>query len=164
MELNHILSIETLNTQFIQGLEAIVQDLIDIGYDAERVSKIAEKIEYFDTFTPPHLFGIMFNTIEREIIKGIEEIEDWVNPFSAEPYIFKKRNGMLYPYVKRWFDWLEYEGKIHTNQEQKRQYLYTKENGAYEQLFDMNEEAILTLEGYFWQNDNIVSNFSIKGE
>lgn len=90
----------------------------------------------------------VFNTVEY-LIGSINRICDWINPHAQELYSFEKKNGMLYPYVKRWFEWAEYNGKIIAGAERKRQYLYTTESAGLEQLFDMNGEPVITQEGYF---------------
>ncbi len=90
----------------------------------------------------------VFNAVEY-LIESINRICDWINPHAQEPYSFEKKNGMLYPYIKRWFDWAEYNVKILAGEERKREYLYTTERTGLEQLFDINGEPVITQEGYF---------------
>ncbi len=90
----------------------------------------------------------VFNAVEY-LVESINRICDWINPHAQDPYSFKRKNGMLYPYVKRWFDWVEYNSKIIAGEERKHQYLYTTESKGLEQLFDVNGQPVITQEGYF---------------
>lgn len=90
----------------------------------------------------------VFNTVEY-LIESIDRIYSWLNPHAQVAHSFKKKNGMLYPYIERWFNWAEYNRKILAKEERMRQYLYTTESSGLEQLFDVNGEPVITQEGYF---------------
>ena len=117
---------------------------ISVSWDDFLISQQSED----GTMTVGGGFIGVFNTVEY-LIESINRICDWINPHAQEAYVFKKKNGMLYPYVKRWYDWAEYNGKIIAGDERKRQYLYTTESSGLEQLFDINGEPVITQEGYF---------------
>lgn len=93
-------------------------------------------------------FDAELNSIEETLFE-FDKIADWINPYSTEKHEFVRENGRLYPYIKRWVDWRDYTEKILTGSQQKEQYLFTIETGNEEQLFDINGEPIITLEGYF---------------
>ena len=125
-----------------------VSDILDfwlsVSWDDFLISQQSED----GTMTVGGGFIGVFNVVEY-LIESINRICDWVNPNAQQPYSFERKNGMLYPYVKRWFDWAEYNGKILAGAERKRQYLYTTESTGLEQLFDVNGEPVITREGYF---------------
>lgn len=89
-----------------------------------------------------------FNTVER-VLSLIDNQADWVNPYSTPQHVFNNtNNGILYPYVKRWFDWYNYFEKLYNHDEEKQEYLYTIEDGVETKLFDKTNQPITTKEGY----------------
>lgn len=88
----------------------------------------------------------VFNEIEEAIysLDGyVPEVLGWENPYSVDtPFVFERKNGSLYPYIKRWYNWLNYNNEEYNKRFGNYEYLYTIENGVEEQAFDINNEPI----------------------
>lgn len=157
MELRNRLSADIYN-EYANRLYNLGVSIMDAGYIlSDKIYGMSDwqtllviyLIKDIDKKYPPHLIkDDIFNTQEK-ILETLDYTVDWINPYSQSGFEFSKNNGALYRYVKRWFDWLGYNEKIVSGEIQKHQHLYSLEDGAEEQLFDINGEPILTLEGYF---------------
>jgi hypothetical protein len=157
MELGNKLSAEVYN-EYANKLYDLGEKIMLAGYDLS--NKVYPNIFWRDLLEyyiiqnitpkyPPHLIKEEIFNPQEKILETLDYTVDWVNPYSQSSFEFSKSNGALYRYVKRWFDWLEYNEKIVGGEIQKQQHLYSLENGAEEQVFGINGEPILTLEGYF---------------
>ena len=159
MELKNTLSFQTYNN-YADRLHKLGETILDAGYelkdnnewaivlDQMLVREISKK--YF-----PHLIKDKIFNNQEAILEIVDKAVDWVNPYSQNGFRFSKKNGALYPFVKRWFNWLEYNEKIVNGNFPKQQYLFSIENDVEEQVFDINGEPIMTIEGYFEQTITI---------
>ena len=160
LELKRTLSAE-LFSRWVSNAKIIKDTLENKGYGIPL--EASDVIEFWDTvdwqmfliqakagnesYSQTNGFLGLFNSVEI-LIDNLDSVCDWLNPYTKEPYSFKKKNGILYPYVKRWFDWLNYNLDVINGNEPKYQYLYTIENGVEEQLFDINGDSIITGESF----------------
>ena len=157
MELGNKLSVQAYNA-YAERLWDLGETIMSAGYELKGNIQWQDILEqmllrevpknYF-----PHLIKDNIFNPQEEILETIDDAVDWINPYSQKGFRFGRKNGALYPYVKRWFDWLSYNEKIINNHIQKHQYLFCVESGKEEQIFDINGEQIITIEGYF-NNDN----------
>ena len=122
--------------------------LSELRLFAENLKEVIGEIELPQVSwdTPLAEIKNVFNEIE-EIIYSLDgyvpEVLGWENPYSVDaPFVFDKKNGAIYPYVKRWYDWLNYNIEEYNKRFGNYEYLYTIENGIEEQAFDINNEPI----------------------
>lgn len=128
------------NMQEIQNAFLDVQNaLVSKGYGDPELSTESVTWEYL-----PNKIKTLFNNTELNTQK-VDGVIDWINPYS-KIFEWKTEQGYIYPFIKRWYDWLNYNNKVIGNEIQKKQYLFDK-NG--ENIYNINGEKILTLEGYF---------------
>ena len=128
------------NMQEIQNALLTIQNaLASKGYGDPELSTESVTWEYL-----PNKIKTLFNNTELNTQK-VDGVIDWVNPYS-KIFEWKMEQGYIYPFIKRWYDWLNYNNKVIGNEIQKKQYLFDK-NG--ENIYNINGEKILTLEGYF---------------
>ena len=134
MELGRYLTADKLN-EFLSEFESFVNN-----FDELQTSIILPRVSW-NTSTN-ELINV-FNEIETEV-DAIHYfvIDYWDNPFHSDVYEFKRKNGMLYPYVKRWFDWLNYNIEEYNKRFGNSECLYTIENGVEEQVFDVSNMLI----------------------
>lgn len=107
----------------------------------------------------------LFNNVEKATYH-IDTASDWINDYSF--YVdygdqspihwreWEKKQPNKYMLVMRWLDWMKYNYRIISGQEQKQQFLHssTPSDGnvtisIFEQIYDEAGEPIRTLEGYF---------------
>lgn len=142
MELGRYLTVNDFNT-----LSQDIYDLLGVlefnQYDTSNIPSLP--VVYWYT-QPTKIKSEIFDKMEK-ILYDIDGIVDWVNPHSRELFEYAAQNGMLYSFVQRWFDWYEYNQDIIDGKYQKQQYLFVNEPN--EQVYDVNGDPILTLEGYF---------------
>ena len=160
MELKQYLSAELLAEWGLRAYNCMtaLMERLDKSAIAEardfflQISQIDWKIN------PADIRGI-FNNIEQHLY-GIDfEVANdfevsWINPHSKIPHTFAKKNGRLFPYVKRWFDWLDYTSKTINGELPMISTVYTLGETRPEHLFDINNNPILTNEGYFKGGNN----------
>jgi len=141
MELGRYFSADDFN-EYVSELKGFVQKMIDVGIDPT-ATELFDDIPFVMWYHSSQEFRSLFNTIEETLSILDGEVEDyWDNPFSKSLFTYKKKNGSLYPYVKRWYDWLNYNNEQYEKQFGNYEYLYTIENGIEEQAFDINNEPI----------------------
>ena len=148
MELGRYLTVNDFNNLSI-SISGIIQALDNGGYDSgeNSFSEINKSLPKVNWYTQPYkIKSEIFDKMEK-ILYDIDGIIDWVNPYSRELFEYAAKNGMLYSFVQRWFDWYEYNQDIIDGKYQKQQYLFVNEPN--EQVYDKNGDPILTLEGYF---------------
>lgn len=150
MELGRYLSAANLN-EFLQSYREFLLTLKNNScYDSTSIDDMIAEIPVVNWYHLPR-------TIKTDIFDKIEFLfsytdaeVDWINLYSKEQFEYASNNGMLYPHVKRWYDWLNYNLSVVSGQEPKYQYLCCRnENEAFEQLYDINGEPIISNEGYF---------------
>lgn len=146
MELGRYLSAANLN-EYLQSYRELLLTLKNNGnYDATSIDNIIAEIPVVNWYHSPwDMKNGIFNKIEF-LLSCVDSEIDWINPYSKEHFEYAKNNGMLYPYVKRWYDWLKYNHDVVSGIEPMHQYLYCTE--PYEQIYDINGEPIITLEKY----------------
>ena len=149
MELGRLFSADNFH-DWVSLTKYILDELTNAGYDVP--DDVYDTVDLWLTKDWESDVALLndFRIVEY-LIEEISRVLDWVNPHTQGYYIFKRKNGRLYPYIKRWFDWVNYNKKIVNGEERKTEYLFTIENGQEEQLFDIRGNAILTREGYFNQ-------------
>ena len=146
MELDRYLAVKDFNALSFD-IGGIIQDLDNAGYDSKKLNEIHKSLPQVNWYTQPtKIKSEIFDKMEK-ILYDIDGIIDWVNPYSRELFEYAAKNGMLYSFVQRWFDWYEYNQDIIDGKYQKQQYLFVNEPN--EQVYDINGDPILTLEGYF---------------
>lgn len=148
MELGRYLTVNDFNGLSLD-IGSIIQDLDYAGYNSSEkpLVEIYKSLPTVNWYTQPtKIKSEIFDKMEK-ILYDIDGIVDWVNPYSRDLFVYADKNGMLYPFVKRWFDWLDYNLGIINGVYQKQQYLFTNEPN--EQVYDINGEPILTLAGFF---------------
>lgn len=144
MELKRHLTASNLN-DFLDNVRNVLFAMRVSGkYSGVDDIAVPEKITPF--YYPKSMLNL-FNTIEKNLA-DTDKISDWVNPYLGQ-HNFQASDGVLYPYVKRWFDWTDFNLKIVNNEIEKPQYLKTIESESEEQIYDIEGQPILSLEGYF---------------
>lgn len=143
MELGRYLSADVFNT-YINELKAFLSELQTIGdLDGITVSEVAAALPQVEWSTSPGSIRELFNNMENDLNTiDVETGNLWDNPYSKPAFQYQKKNGSLYPYVKRWFDWLNYNFKKYDEYFGNKYYVYTIENGQPEQLYDLSGEPI----------------------
>lgn len=148
MELGRYLTVNDFN-ELSSDIGGIIQSLDFADYDSPENPwiEIYKSLPTVNWYTQPtKIKSEIFDKMEK-ILYDIDSVVDWVNPYSRDLFVYAAKNGMLYPFVKRWFDWVDYNFGIIGEVYQKQQYLFTNEPN--EQVYDINGDPILTLEGYF---------------
>ena len=145
MELKR-LSAGNISVFFNTNIYGLLTALKETGkYEIDNIIEMTPLLVPWD-MSPFEIKSSVFDKTEK-ILYDIDSIVDWVNPYSRELFEYTAKNGMLYPFVKRWFDWYEYNEGIINREYEKQQYLFVSEPN--EQVYDINGDLILTLEGYF---------------
>lgn len=148
MELGRYLTVNDFNS--LSGkIGGIIQVLDFSDYDSPENPwiEIYKSLPTVNWYTQPtKIKSEIFDKMEK-ILYDIDSVVDWVNPYSRDLFVYVAKNGMLYSFVKRWFDWCEYNESIITNKYEKQQYLFVSEPN--EQVYDIDGEPILTLAGFF---------------
>lgn len=135
--------------QEIQSAFLNIQNaLIDNGYISPEIS-----IESVDWSYLPNKIRNLFNQQELNTRK-IDAIADWTNPHSAE-FEWQESQGNIYPFVNRWYKWVNYNLEIISNKIPKMQQLLDI-NGDI--IYDINNDIIVTIEGFFNEEENVNGN------
>lgn len=143
MELGRYLTVKNFNELAQVINERLLDELQDAGYEVQKIDAIPTVNWYTQ---PTKIKSEIFDKMEK-ILYDIDGIVDWVNPYSRDLFVYAAKNGMLYSFVKRWFDWYEYNDGIINNKYEKQQYLFVSDTN--EQIYDVNGDPILTLAGFF---------------
>ena len=158
MELGYTLSAQNYN-DYADRLHGLGKVIMDAGYELKGDGgvdwqNLLEQVLVRDISKKhfPHLIKNEIFNHQEIILEILDDAVDWVNPYSQKAFVFGKKNGALYPYVKRWFDWLKYNEKIVNGEIQKHKRLLCIEDGVEKQVVDINGNPIMTLEGYFGEN------------
>ena len=147
-----------LSAQNVVELNTLVNDIakrmIALGFKSQTLPEVLSDGDYEPSATesPWHIMiGLNLIVSKMEKIDGLMASEatiGWVNPYS-NPQEVKRSNGVLYPRVKKWYDWANYNAEIVCGVRERESYLFTIEDGKYEPLIDKNGQPILTKEGFF---------------
>lgn len=138
-----------LNTDNFTTLESSFNNfetaLINKGYYSNRLYTP----KYVERLTLPYQIKNIFNEVENFIEDIDYTIIDWINPYGMyymTKHEWKRKNGLLFPLVNRWFNWIDYNFKIINKEIPKEQFLF---DNLSEMIYDINGDTILTQEGYF---------------
>lgn len=139
MELTSIYFSSDNMNEIQQAFLSIQNTLIENGYVSAEI--VTEDI------TPqylPNKIKLLFNNQELNTQK-IDAIADWINPYS-KIFEWNAKQGNIFPFINRWYQWVDYNQKIINNETRKRQWLLDIDG---EKIYNIDSEEIITIEGYF---------------
>ena len=113
--------------------------LINAGYISPDI--VTEDVAF--GFLPTEIKRL-FNQQEANTQK-IDAVVDWLNPYSSV-FTWQEKNGYIFNYINRWWNWAEFNQRVINGESQKIQYLTDINN---EIITDKTNEPITTYEGYF---------------
>ena len=139
MELTSVYFSSDNMNEIQQAFLSIQNTLIANGYDSAEIIT--------ETITPqylPNKIKSLFNNQELNTQK-IDIIADWVNPYS-KVFEWNTKQGNIFPFINRWYQWVDYNQKIVNNEIRKRHWLLDTDG---EKLYNIDGDEIITIEGYF---------------